>query len=119
MLFWSGKKRKTIFCIRSDVCFYCTDTENCLGHLQRVFLQSLLCKLKGEITDMTSFNFCLLKLITAEKFIEHILLDVFFWLFVVGMSLQLCGMFGGNWVYSVLHYILYLCCLCYLFLSCV
>lgn len=27
---------------------------------------------------MTSFNFCLLKLITAEKFIEHILLDVFF-----------------------------------------
>lgn len=78
MLFWSGKKRKTIFCIRSDVCFYCTDIENCLGHLQRVFLQSLLCKLKGEITDMTSFNFCLLKLITAEKFIEHILLDVFF-----------------------------------------
>lgn len=76
--FGVGKKRKTIFCIRSDICFYYTDTENCLGHLQRVFLQSLLCKLKVEITDMTSFNFCLLKLITAEKFIEHILLDVFF-----------------------------------------
>lgn len=84
MLFWSGKKRKTIFCIRSDVCFYYTELK-CLGDLQRVFLQSkrvfsksLLCKLKVEITDITSFNFCLLKLITAEKFIEHILLYVSF-----------------------------------------